>query len=278
MGTQIQTSSPRTLGHFSATAFLASQHRRQVVTGVRPNTVIVWNVAAGRNFSRPFRDICRRFDGLRGHPGADEAASCFTGSADTSAILWELQTGAKLRRLSGHGERIVGAAFGPDGRQIVTCSAERAILWDARTGQKLLTLNQRNHYFTSAAFAPDGIGILTGSGYVPQMPNDDDAILWDSRTGEKLRTFTGHADFITSVSFSPDGQEALTGSGDETAKLWNVRSGENIRTFGARNTHRDVLFREMNSVPTGATWLLPQRTTPRRFGTKRLARKSAPRP
>ncbi len=44
--------------------------------------------------------------------------------------------------LSGHTDRVFGAAFSPDGTRIVTASLDKtARIWDARTGAQLAVLS-----------------------------------------------------------------------------------------------------------------------------------------
>ena len=148
-----------------------------------------------------------------------------TGSMDRTAILWDADSGQKLRTLQGHTYWVRSVAFSPDGRHALTGSGDRtAILWDADSGQRLRTLQGHTSGVFSVAFSPDGRHALTGSG-------DRTAILWDADSGQRLRTLQGHTYWVTSVAFSPDGRHALTGSGDATAILWDADSGQRLRTL-----------------------------------------------
>jgi WD40 repeat protein len=57
-----------------------------------------------------------------------------TASEDKTARLWDGQTGKPIGEpLRGHGDRVVSAAFSPDGRRIVTASWDKtARLWDGQ--------------------------------------------------------------------------------------------------------------------------------------------------
>ena len=60
-----------------------------------------------------------------------------TGSWDNTAIVWDAETGKRLRVLRGHNGLVYSTAFSPDGRRIVTASKDTtAIVWDAETGRK----------------------------------------------------------------------------------------------------------------------------------------------
>ena len=48
-----------------------------------------------------------------------------TGSADSSAKVWDSASGKELLTLRGHGSPVFSVAFSPDGQRIVTGSADQ---------------------------------------------------------------------------------------------------------------------------------------------------------
>jgi hypothetical protein len=116
--------------------------------------------------------------------------------------------------LDGHGDYVRSAAFAPDGRRIVTASADRtARIWDADTGRPVATLEGHGDWVRSAAFAPDGRRIVTASA-------DRTARIWDADTGRPVATLDGHGDGVRSAAFAPDGRRIVTASWDGTARIW----------------------------------------------------------
>ena len=81
------------------------------------------------------------------------------------------------------------AAFSPDGKRIVTASADKtARLWDAETGKQIgAPLVGHEDAVWSAAFSPDGKRIVTAS-------DDKTARLWDAETGKQIGVLVGHED------------------------------------------------------------------------------------
>jgi hypothetical protein len=78
--------------------------------------------------------------------------------------------------LPGNDRVVSSAAFSPDGRRIVTASADHtAHIWDAATGKESAVLRGHEDIVTSAAFSPDGTRIVTAS-------DDDTARIWDATT------------------------------------------------------------------------------------------------
>ena len=176
---------------------------------------------------------------------APDSATLLTGSDDRTARLWDLETGAEIRRFEGHKRGVTSVAFAPDGATLLTASDdETARLWDLETGAEIRRFEGHKSGVTSVAFAPDGTTLLTGS-------DDRTARLWDTETGAEIRRFDGHKHWVRSVAFAPDGATLLTGSDDRTARLWDTETGAEIRRFdGHKHWVRSVAF-----APDGATLL-----------------------
>ena len=53
-----------------------------------------------------------------------------TGSADSTARLWEVSSGRRLQTLEGHTSAVSSVAFSPDGCLLLTCDAHAQVfLW-----------------------------------------------------------------------------------------------------------------------------------------------------
>jgi WD40 repeat protein len=147
-----------------------------------------------------------------------------TGSEDKTARLWDLASGAELRRFQGHSETVTSVAFSPDERFVLTGSEDRtARLWAAATGAELHRFVGHSGEITAVAFSPDERFVLTGS-------EDDTMRLWDLASGAELGRFQV-ASGVDSMAFSPDGRFVLTGGADGTARLWDVASRKVLRRF-----------------------------------------------
>ncbi|MFO1499275.1 MAG: protein kinase [Verrucomicrobiota bacterium] len=111
--------------------------------------------------------------------------------------------------------------FSPDGRQIVTASADRtAQLWDAQTGQPLGASFRHSRGVWTATFSRDGRWVLTGS-------DDGTARVWDAQTHRPISAPMKHRNNapVFRAWFSPDSQFVVTGSADGTARVWDARTG-----------------------------------------------------
>jgi len=136
------------------------------------------------------------------------------------ATLFDLESGKKLRDLTGHRDALYGIAFSPDGSQLATAGYDRVIqLWNPESGERLRTLKGHNGAVYSIAFSPDG-RILASAG------GDSSVKLWNTADGQRLDTFgqpTGEQ-FLT--AFTPDSRFVIAGGADKQIRLWRWVSGD----------------------------------------------------
>ena len=131
-----------------------------------------------------------------------------TASWDRTAIVWDAESGQKIRTLVGHTDVVHSATFSPDGLRIVTASRDKtAIVWDAESGQRIRGSAGHTGAVLSASHSPDRRRIVTSS-------DDKTAIIWDAESGERIRVLAGQGGAVDSATFSPDGRRIVTASGD----------------------------------------------------------------
>jgi WD40 repeat protein len=155
-------------------------------------------------------------------------ASPQTRAKVVSALLQAVYWIKERNRLEGHSSFVWAASFSPDGKTIVSASADGTVkLWNL-DGSLALSLTHgavgqaSRLSVRDVSFSPDGKMIATAG-------EDSTVKLWNS-DGQLLRTLSGHTDGLWGVSFSPDGKLLASASDDRTVKLWKT-DGELLRTF-----------------------------------------------
>ncbi len=154
--------------------------------------------------------------------------------------------GRELRCFEGRMGQVLGVAFSPDGRCIVTGDIYRGLRrWDAESGAEREPLAGHADWVRAVTFSPDGRWVLSCSGgWTPEgVISPGDVRLWDAATGAERCRCTGHTAPIVAIAFSPDGKRFLSGSDDSTMRLWSAGDGREVRCFrGHRGLVRSVVF------------------------------------
>eukprot|EP00937_MAST-01D_sp_MAST-1D-sp2_P005107 g5107.t1 len=127
--------------------------------------------------------------------------------------------------MHGHHGPAYAAAFSPDQRHLLSCSADAtARLWDVQTASCVECYRGHSFPVWDVCFSPVGYYFATAS-------YDRTARLWSTERAAPLRLFAGHSADVECVRFHPNCNYILTGSLDKTARLWDVHSGNCVRVF-----------------------------------------------
>jgi WD40 repeat protein len=192
-------------------------------------------------------------------------------SADKTARVWDIETGASLMTLDGQSGMLGSVAFSPDGTRIVTGGESGRIggsgtihVWDAVSGAELITLFGHLRRVTGVAFTPDGKRIVSGSfdgtikiwepdvdptapvtldgrhgsmafsrdgKYIVTGGKDKTVRVWDATSHDKLMEIEGAG---TSISLSPDAERIISADGNDI-NVWHVSSGNKLMTLSGHD-------------------------------------------
>jgi WD40 repeat protein len=146
--------------------------------------------------------------------------------------------------LKGHS---AGAAvvFSPDGKTLVSCSAEvdsktgrrwsNFRVWDVERGKELASFDGPQDVVRGAAFTPDGKTLATANG-------DNTVTLWDMTTHAARTTLKGPPEsYGPAVAVSRDGKKVGV-AWQKVAKIWDLESGKEISTFTRAVSHHAPVF------------------------------------
>jgi WD40 repeat protein/class 3 adenylate cyclase len=133
----------------------------QILTGhaSNRNPAKLWDATTGR--------LIRALPGHRGWVArvaiSPDGKHALTGSWDTTAICWDLDTAEPLHELI-HSGIVYSVAFSPDGRTAITGSTDRTVrLWDLSNGNEIRSYNGHTHSVRCVGFFPSTQTAFSGS-------------------------------------------------------------------------------------------------------------------
>src|SRR5262249_53124273 len=128
-------------------------------------------------------------------------------SQDGSLRLWDLATGAEVRRFIKPAKQTSDGGIG-----------------------QIALLRSQGH---GAALSPDGKILAAGAA-------DGTITLWDMATAKIIRSFQGDSTPLANLVFADDGELLLSKDHEQVLRLWDVSTGKVLRTFGKKSDDRNV--------------------------------------
>jgi WD40 repeat protein len=146
-----------------------------------------------------------------------------SAAEDETVRIWNART---LREafpaLKGHGGRVYGVAFDPDGKLLASAEEKTVRIWDPATGKEVRVFEGHAGRVRCVAFSPDGKLLASAA-------EDGTVRIWDAQTRrEALRVLKGRNVTVYGVAFSPDGKLLASGAADQKVRLWNPATGQEI--------------------------------------------------
>ncbi|MCW3055621.1 MAG: hypothetical protein JWN14_4791 [Chthonomonadales bacterium] len=168
--------------------------------------------------------------------------------------VWNVETGALVKRWQHLPERIQAMAFSKDGRTLLIGGGTpgeygEVSLIDTTSGQRTTVLDTFNDIVLTAAFSPNGKRIAAGSA-------DAAVRVYDAASHKRLWTANMHSDWVTGVNFSYDGQFLASSSRDMTVKVYEAESGSLYTTY---NGHNRQIGRYQGHAPVYAVQFAPDK-------------------
>ncbi|KAF2405476.1 WD40 repeat-like protein [Trichodelitschia bisporula] len=154
-----------------------------------------------------------------------------TGSGDSTARVWDCETGTPLFTLQGHTSWVLCVAYSPDNTLIATGSNDKSVrIWEAKTGKALGgAMKGHTAFVRSLCWEPYHLQD-PGRPRVASSSKDSTVRVWDvvSKTADII--LTGHKASVSCVRWGGTGM-IYTSSQDKTIKVWDAKDGRLIHTL-----------------------------------------------
>ncbi|KAL0482563.1 hypothetical protein AKO1_014459 [Acrasis kona] len=156
--------------------------------------------------------------------------SCLIGDDSSLSLLYEQTSQSVLptettHTLEHHTDEVWHVQFSPDGKLIITTSADHtAILYET---SKLHTpkciLRGHSDTVSYARFSPDSKRVLTCS-------EDRSVKLWNVQTGDCVATFSRHKRAVSAVAWLPNGKMFISAGGgsDRSVRKWSLDTFQQV--------------------------------------------------
>ncbi len=170
---------------------------------------------------------------------------------DRAPVLWEVDTGRRIRELDGN-RGSVNTFFNPTGSRVLTVGRDDTpILWNAKTGERIAWLEGHRGSLRAQRFTADGLRLLT-------LADDPAARLWDTTTGRPLAVLAGHTYQTEHAQFTRDDAQVVTWSRRGPAFLWDAATDFRSVVYAkAQVEHATASLdgRGIAFATAGAAWL-----------------------
>jgi len=200
-------------GHWLASASSAAATMWDI-TSSKAVTAVKASLPRSSGMSYWFQNLIPPFDSdaIRCVSFSPHGSLVAVGSDNNAISLWDVDTQAVARSLTGHRASVSAVAFRSDGLLLASGSLDSSVkLWDVPTGQELRTLSGHSRWVADVAFSTEGRWLASAS-------KDATTRIWDVQTGAEraalISSFDEDRDWLV---VSPDG--LFDGTADAMQKV-----------------------------------------------------------
>jgi WD40 repeat protein len=191
----------------------AARSRERLLGWFEDGSAILWNAASEVRLVHD-SDCGERMHGSFSEDGGRVLIRCADGTLRTFDAGQGVEIGKTIH------DRARGAAFSPDGTQVVSWSETGAIrLWGSRGVDPIRELSHAGSV-EGVVFSPRGDRVLSWGG-------DSSGKVWDATTGEEITTLR-HTAPISGAVFVSQGSRVWSWSQDGFARLWDPATGRQL--------------------------------------------------
>jgi cytochrome c len=161
---------------------------------------------------------------LTGHGGpvravavSRDGSEVLSGSFDTAAIRWSLNTESAEQVLRFHSDAVNAVAFLKHGRLATAGADARVAIWTPGRPEPDEILDGPRGPIASLAVSPDGTSLAAASW-------DHTVRIWSLADGAQ-RVLEGHSQNVNGVAFTPDGKSLVSVGYDSELRIWRLAGG-----------------------------------------------------
>ncbi|MFG2590568.1 protein kinase [Streptomyces sp. NPDC048438] len=201
---------------------------RRVAAVLASGTLHVWSTAEGTKSASFVPEDANIFT------TADISADLHQAVAADNAHglqLWDLDSGRRLRTLTGHTSRVNAVRISADGRTAVSAAPGSLRVWDLSDGGCAATIPIDDAYYPRDVCVSDDRRVVVACG------DEASYVRAWSGTGERLHEFAGQSGppdqsaRPVCLALSPDDEFLFVGDLAGTVTVWNLRTGDLVHTL-----------------------------------------------
>ncbi|HEY2292573.1 MAG TPA: WD40 repeat domain-containing protein [Thermoanaerobaculia bacterium] len=231
-------------GHASkVTAVAITPDGLQVVSGSADGILKLWDIRRAeelltlRGHTGSVNVVAVTADGRRAVSAAGTFANFSTDPPDHTIRVWDLTTGAELRTLRGHTERINALALLPDDRRVISAAGHTLLkstdntlrVWDLDTGMELQMLNGHSGAVVAVVVTPDGRYAVsaggTSNGETIWSTKNNVLKVWDLGHGSEVRTIHCPSGPARALAITPEGRHIVSIGHMNELIVWDLDRG-----------------------------------------------------
>jgi hypothetical protein len=149
------------------------------------------------------------------------------GGQSGKAVLYAIETGAKVTEVGQESDAILAADLSADQTQIAVGGPSKIVrIYATADGAVVREIKKHTDWVTAVEFSPDGVLLATGD-------RNGGLFVWEGFTGREYFSLRGHTAMVTDLSWRDDSNVLASGSLDTTVRLWEMENGNQIKAWGA---------------------------------------------